>query len=148
MSLHMKLFGPRWGLTFQYDRDQRYELYGNSVIRIVGTVMSFYKNGGRPLEPWSLWLYCYKKKSGIMLKSYHFTADGENITSDLVTSISNLDPGFRTSGDPIFEDLKTKKQYPIYGETIFDVLSRNGDITELTNREDTAYDIIKGIFGR
>jgi hypothetical protein len=148
MSLRMKLFGPRWGLTFQHDRDQRYELYGDSVIRIVGTVMTFYKNGGKPLEPWRLWLYCYKRKSGFMLETNHFTSDGQNITSDLIASINNLDPGFRVQGDPVFEDLKTKKHYPIYGKSTLDILAGNGDIFDLTAREETAYDIISKIFGR
>lgn len=148
MSLRMALFGPRWGLTFQHDRERRYELYGDSVYRIVGTVITFYKNGGRPVHPWSLWLYSYKAKSGFEVKPWHFTADGENVTSDLISAIRTLDPGIGSDGDPIFEDVKTGKKYPLYGKSLLDRMLEGGDAFDLANRGENGYDIIRGIFGQ
>lgn len=104
MGLFNKLLGYRWSLYIvKHGNEIEYVMHENSVIRIAGYVMSYYKNGATPHAPWSLRLNFNKKQQAFELNSNHFTPDGENITNEFIRQIETIDPGYRVSGsEPVF----------------------------------------------
>ena len=114
MGLRQRLFGFRWSLYIVHDGGLVYALHEKSVIRIAGYVMGFYANGGRPAPPWSLHLNSNHKHRSFELRPDHFTADGQNVTRQLLADIEAIDPGYRVKGgEPVFADMRTRKRIPL-----------------------------------
>lgn len=113
-----KLFGYggfRWSLYIAREENELvYAMHEDSVIRMVGYVMKYFKNNSSPVEPWSLHLNFNKEDKSFELKPKHFTPDGKNVTPELIEKIESIDPGFKVKGDePIFEDVRTKEKIKI-----------------------------------
>lgn len=146
MGFFDKLKGFRWSLhIIQNENKLIYVMHENAVIRIVGYLMGFYANGGRPVQPWSLYLNCNHNHKSIKLLPEHFTSDGENPTSLLIQEIEAVDSGWQVKGgEPIFEDAVTKKLIKIQessSEYLQAVLSDKP-------REITFYSVMDKIFGK
>lgn len=115
MGLLNKLFGFRWSLYIVQNENQlAYAMHENSVVRMVGYVMGYFADGGKPVEPWSLYLNFNHKQQTIKLGPEHFTPDGENVSPALILQIESIDPGWQVKGGkPIFEEAATKKRIKI-----------------------------------
>jgi len=115
VGLLNKLFGFRWSLYIVQDGNKlAYAMHENSVVRMLGYVMGYYSNGGRPVEPWSLHLNFNHKQKSIELGPEHFSSTGENVTPELIRQISAIDSGWKVKGnEPVFEDAVTKKKLKI-----------------------------------
>jgi hypothetical protein len=112
MGLLNKIFGYRWSLYIVKNQNElMYAMHENSVLRMVGYVMDYFKNGNEPKESWSLHLNFNKKHESFLLKPEHFTQDGNNITQALIQKIEVIDPNYQVKGsEPIFVNTKTKKK--------------------------------------
>ncbi|MBI4001266.1 MAG: hypothetical protein HY348_05730 [Nitrospira defluvii] len=106
MGLLNNLPGFRWSLYIVRNGNQlAYAMHEHSVIRMAGYVMGYFADGGRPVEPWSLYLNFNPKHQTIKLGPEHFTPDGENITPALLREIESIDPGWKVKGaEPVFEE--------------------------------------------
>ena len=118
MGILNKLLGFRWSLYIVRNENELvYAMHEHSVFRILGYVMGYFKNGAEPVEPWSLYLNFNKKHQMIKLEPKHFTPDGEFFTHELIKEIETIDPGWQVqSGEPVFLEVRTKKQIPIKHE--------------------------------
>lgn len=145
MGILNKLFGFRWSLYIVQNGNQlSYVMHEHSVIRMVGYVMGYFANGGKPTEPWSLHLNFNQKHQTIQLLPEHFTKDGENVTPLLIQQIESIDPGWQAKGgEPIFEDAVTKRRIKMQ-ESTSDYLqsAMSGKPRELT-----FYRIMDEVFG-
>ncbi len=149
MGFLRKIFGFRWSLYFvQNEKQIIYALHGNSVMRLVGYVMSYFSDGGKPVEPWSLYLNFNHTHKTIKLGSEHFTSDGEDITSTLIQEINSIDPGWQVKGaEPIFVEAATRKRIKISEHT-----PGNVDIRKMLERinkppEVTFFSVMDDVFG-
>lgn len=150
MGFLNKLLGFRWSLYIVQNGNQLvYAMHEHSVIRIVGYVMSYFADGGRPVEPWSLYLNFNHNHQKIKLGPEHFTPDGENVTPALIHQIKSIDPGWEVKGsEPVFVEAATKKElkiseYPpghIDVQAIFDNVGKP--------RELTFYSVMNDVFGK
>lgn len=150
MSFFNKLFGFRWSLYIVKNGSQlAYALHEHSVMRMLGYVMGYFADGGKPVEPWSLYLNFNHKHQKIKLGSEHFTPNGENVTPTLVQQIESIDPGWQVKGaEPVFEEAATKKRIKISQHTsghidtqeMFDKIDRP--------RELTFYSVMDEVFGK
>ena len=115
MGFLNKLFGFRWSLYIVQNGNQlAYAMHEHAVIGMIGYVMGYFADGGRPVEPWSLYLNFNHKHKSIKLEPEHFTPDGKNVIPLLIQQIESLDPGWKVkSGEPIFEVPATKKRIKI-----------------------------------
>jgi hypothetical protein len=121
-------------------------MHENSVLRITGYVMGSFANGGKPVDPWSLYLNFNKKHQKIKLDSIHFTPDGTNITNVLIKEIESIDPEWRVpGGTPVFMDARTKKQLKIKRKIDYNNLRK-----EIVNfgkpKEPTFFSIMDQVF--
>lgn len=150
MGLFNKLFGFRWSLYIVQDRNHlAYAMHENSVLRILGYVMGYFANGGRPVEPWSLCLNCNRNHRTIELGVEHFTPDGENVTPTLMQQIESIDPGWKVKGaEPVFEDAATKKRIKIseYTPGHIDIQVMLDEINQ--PRAVTFYSVMDEVFGK
>jgi len=121
MSFFSKLFGYRWSLYIvKNEKDLAYMMHENSVIGMVGYVMSYFANGAEPVPPWSLHLNFNHKNESFELRSEHFAPDGENVTSLLIQQIEAIDPDWKVRGrEPVFMEAYTKKRLKIGGDLDF-----------------------------
>lgn len=112
MGFLNKLLGFRWSLYIVQNGNQvAYVMHEHSVLRMVGYVMGYFADGGRPIAPWSLHLNFNQKHQTIDLESKHFTSDGEDVTPVLIRQIESIDPGWKVKGgEPVFEEAATKKR--------------------------------------
>jgi len=110
MGLLNKFLGFRWSLYVVKNGNQlAYAMHEHSALRMVGYVMGYFADGGKPVEPWSLLLNFNHKHQTIALRPEHFTRDGENVTSVLIQEIEAVDPGWEVKGgEPVFEEAATK----------------------------------------
>ncbi len=115
MGFLNKLFGFRWSLyVVQNGNKLAFAMHEHSVMRMLGYVMGYFADGGRPVEPWSLHLNFNHKHQTIKLGPEHFTLDGENVTHVLIQQIESIDPGWKVKGaEPVFEEAATTKRIKI-----------------------------------
>lgn len=144
-----RLFGFRWSLYVVRNGNQLvYAMHENAVIRMVGCVMGYFAGGREPVEPWSLHLNFNHKHQTIRLDSRHFTADGENVTPILIQEIQSIDPGWNVKGgDPVFEEVATKKRIKIADRHIgrIDIQAMLDNIGR--PREVTFFSVMDEVFG-
>jgi len=150
MGILAKLFGHRWSLYFVQNGNQlAYAMHEQSVMRMLGYVVDYFADGGRPVEPWSLHLNFNRKHQTIKLGPEHFTPDGENVTPALIQQIESIDPGWKVKGaEPVFEDAATKKRIklsenargPVDIQAMFDNIGKP--------RELTFYSVMDEVFGK
>ncbi len=150
MGFLNKLFGFRWSLYVVQNENQLvYAMHENSVLRMLGYVMDYYADGGRPVEPWSLHINFNHNHKSIMLEPKHFTPDGEKASPELIRQIESIDPGWQVKGaEPIFEEVATKKRIKIMSAPPGHI-----DLQELFDniqkpREPTFYTVMNVIFGK
>ena len=150
MSLLNKLFGFRWSLYIVRDgKNLAYAMHENSVMRIVSFAMGYFAGGAQPVAPWSLYLNFNKTHKTIRLQPHHFTADGENVTPQLIAEVEAIDPGWRVKGaEAVFEEAATKKRLKIsehsLGNIDIEAMMRNLD----KPREVTFYSVMDEVFGK
>lgn len=114
MRLLNRWFGFRWSLYVVHNGAIAYAMHEQSVLRMVGYVMSYFAGAKAPVPPWELYLNFNHKHKTIKLTPAHFTPDGENVTPLLVQQIEALDPGWKVKGgEPVFEEAATKKKLKI-----------------------------------
>jgi len=147
MGLFNKLLGYRWSLYITKNGNEiEYVMHENSVLRIAGYVMPYFKGGATPNSPWTLHLNFNKKHHSFELKPNHFTPDGENVTDELIRQIESIDPGYRVGGsEPVFMNAKTKEKINISRSLDFNSMKKmleNLDAPE----EKTFYKIMDEIF--
>lgn len=150
MGFLNKLFGYRWSLYIVQNGNQlAYAMHEHSAMRMMGYVMGYFADGGRPVEPWSLYLNFNHKHQTIKLGPEHFTADGENVTPTLVQQIESIDPGWKVKGgEPVFEEAATKKRIKIaeFAPGKIDVQAMFDNIGK--PRELTFYSVMDEVFGK
>lgn len=119
MGIFNKLFGFRWSLYFVKNENQlAYAMHEHAVMRMAGYVMGYFADGGKPIEPWSLYLNFNHKNHSFKLLPEHFTSDGGNVTPLLIQKIESIDPEWKVKGgEPVFEEAATKKRIKIQEST-------------------------------
>jgi hypothetical protein len=150
MGLLNKFLGFRWSLYIVMNENQLvFAMHEDSVITMVEYVMGYFADGGKPVEPWSLYLNFNHKHQTIKLGPEHFTSDGENVTPALIRQIESIDPGWQVKGgEPIFIEALTKKHLKIteYKPQHIDIQTMFGNINK--PRELTFYTVMDGVFGK
>ena len=150
MSFLNKFLGFRWSLYVVKNGNQlAYVMHEHSALRMVGYVIGYFADGGRPIEPWSLLLNFNHKHQTITLRPEHFTRNGENVTSVLIQEIEAVDPGWEVKGgEPVFEDAATKKRIKISERTLgsMDIQAMLDNIGKLP--ELTFHSIMDEVFGK
>lgn len=150
MGFLNKLFGFRWSLYVTKNGNQLvYAMHENCVISMIGYVMRYFADGGRPVEPWSLHLNFNHEHQTIELKPEHFTPDGEHITSLLTNQIKAIDPGWNVkSVGPVFEEAATKKRLKIseHASGHIDLQAIMDNIGK--PREKTFFSVMDEVFGK
>ena len=149
MSLRQFLFGPRWSLCFIHGKTHQYELYGDSVIAILGTIGPMYLEGLKPIPPWELHLYSHKAKRGFTLYPDYFLPGG-GLSRSLLEELNRLVPNYNeTIEQPIFEELKTRRKIPLTAPSIVEHLAQNRDIDSYLEIHDNSFwSVMDKIFGR
>lgn len=119
MGLMSRMFGFRWSMYIVREPSEIvYAMHENSVLRIAGYVMGYFECGARPRPPWSLYLNFNHEHKAFRLEPQHFTADGGNVTPELLGRIQSFDPGWQVrGGEPVFEEAATKKRLKISTHT-------------------------------
>jgi hypothetical protein len=144
------LSGFRWSLYVVQNRNQLlYAMHEHSVMRIVGYVMHYFADGGKPVEPWGLYLNFNEKHQTIRLGSEHFTPDGSNVTPVLIRQIESIDPGWKVKGaEPVFMEAATKKRIKLseYEPGNIDVQAMFDNINK--PRERTFDSVMDEVFGK
>lgn len=150
MGFLNKVLGFRWSLYVVKNGNQlAYAMHEHSALGMVGYVMGYFADGGRPVEPWSLLLNFNHKHQTIPLRPEHFTRNGENVTSVLIQEIEAVDPGWEVkAGEPVFEEAATKKRIKISEHTPgrIDIQAMLDNIGK--PRELTFYSVMDDVFGR
>ena len=150
MGFLNKLFGFRWSLYIVQNGNQlAYAMHEHSVMRMIGYVMGYFADGGRPVEPWILYLNFNHKHQTIKLGPEHFTQDGENVTPLLVQQIESIDPGWKVKGgEPVFEEAATKKRIKIteFAPGKINIQAMFADVGK--PRELTFYSVMDEVFGK
>lgn len=150
MGLLNKLFGFRWSLYIVQNGNQLlYAMHENSVMRMIGYVEHYFADGGRPVDPWSLYLNFNHKHQKIKLGSEHFTPDKGEATTLLFQQIESIDPGWKVKGaEPVFEEAATKKRIKIsdYESGHIDIQAIFDNIDK--PRETTFYTVMNEVFGK
>jgi len=150
MGILNKMFGFRWSLYFvQNENQMAYAMHEHSVMRMLGYVMGYFADGGRPVEPWSLHLNFNHKHQTIKLGPEHFTPDGKNVTPALIQQIESIDPDWKVKGaEPVFEEAATKKRIKISEHTPghIDIQAMFDNIDK--PRELTFYSVMDEVFGK
>jgi len=145
-TLH-KLFGYRWSLYVCInDKELRYKMHNDSLLRMIGYVMYYYVEFGKPKAPWTIWLNHNKTHTSFELKREHFTDDGESVSNMFTETVKSIDPDYmRTGSEPVVIDVNTKRKIPIKVETgysnLYNILNNSDEKRELT-----FYDIMRDIF--
>lgn len=121
-------------------------MHENSVLRIVGYVMSRFANGAAPVSPWSLHLNFNKAHRSFELRPEHFTPDGENVTQHLIKQIESIDPGWQVrGGEPVFIEAASKKNIPISSK--MDFSSSEALMSALVPKQKTFFSVMDEVFG-
>jgi hypothetical protein len=150
MGILNRIFGYRWSLYVVRDGQQlAYAMHEHSVVRMVGYVMGYFADGGRPVPPWSLVLNFNHSHRTIPLRPEHFTPDGNNVTPVLIHEIEQIDPAWRVKGaEPVFEEAATKKRLKIsdHEPGRIDLQAMIESIDK--PREPTFYSVVEEVFGK
>lgn len=149
MGLFNKLFGFRWSLYIvRNDNEIVYAMHENSVLRIIGYCLSYFRDGKNPVSPQSLHLNFNKNHKSFPLNSSHVTPDGENVTDSLIKQIETIDPGWKVpGGEPVFVDARTKKQLKIRHKIDYNNLQK--EIDNVGKPKDPAFfSIMDQVFGK
>ncbi len=148
MGIFNKLFGFRWSLYIvRNENELYYAMDEHSVKRIIGHVMRYFADGGKPVDPWSLYLNFNKKHQTIKLDPEHFTPAGD-MTYTLIREIEGIDPGYEVpGGEPVFMDMRTKKELKIRHKVDFRNLQKEID-DAVTSKEPTFFSIMDEVFGK
>lgn len=149
MGLMNKLFGYRWSLYIVMGNQLAYAMHENSALRIVGYVMAYFADGGKPVEPWSLYLNFNHKHQTIKLGPEHFMSDGENVTPALIREIESIDPGWKVKGgEPVFEEAATRKRLKIseYMPGDIDIQAMIDNLNK--PRDVTFFSVMDEVFGK
>lgn len=150
MGFLNNLFGFRWSLYIVQNENQlAYAMHEHSVMRMLGYVMGYFSDGGRPVEPWSLYLNFNRKHQTIKLGAEHFSPDGEDVTPALIHRIESIDPGWKVKGsEPVFEEAATRKRIKIseYTPGQIDIQAMFDNIDK--PRELTFYGVMDEVFGK
>ncbi|GAB3500463.1 hypothetical protein GCM10027399_26630 [Curvibacter fontanus] len=124
-------------------------MHEHSVVRMVGYVMGYFAENGKPVPPWSLVLNFNHSHRTLPLRPEHFTPDGNNVTPTLIREVEEIDPGWHVkSGEPVFEEAATKKRLKIS-----DHIPGHIDIQAMLDsidkrREPTFYSVMDEVFGK
>ncbi len=152
MGLLDKLLGYRWSLYIVKNGNEAvYVMHENSVLRMVGYVMQYYKEGRTPNHPWSIHLNFNSKRQAFELTPTHFSPDGENVTQSLISKIKGIDPGWQVKGgEPVFEEVATKKRLNLRSPAINLTDNRFEFQKYIDNQSDepTFFSIMDSIFRR
>lgn len=147
-SFLSKKFGFRWSLYITTTgKELQYAMHEDSVVRILGYLTGYFKNGKKPVEPWSLYLNFNKTHESFELLPSHF--EGDNLSKSLLNKINSIDPNFRVPGKrPIFVNAKTKKQLKI--RTEIDLSNMKELIENYDKREEeiTFFRVMDKVFDR
>lgn len=143
------LGGFHWSLYItRNEKELVYAMHEHSVIRIVGYVMGYFKNGQTPVQPWSLYLNFNKQHRHIPLRSEHFTTDGENVSRKLMEEIEAIDPGYHVRGaEPIFLEARTRRRIKIsepMGYSNIEIMLQSVN----KQKEPTFFSIMDEVFGK
>ena len=146
MGFFNKLLGFRWSLYIVQNGNQlAYAMHEHAVVGMAGYVMGYFANGGKPVEPWSLYLNFNHKHQSFQLLPEHFTPDGKNLTPLLIKQIESIDPGWKVKGgEPIFEEPSTKKRIIIQESTTEFIQAAFSD----KPRELTFFRVMDEVFGK
>ena len=147
MGFFNKLLGYRWSLyVVRNEKELIYAMHEHSVIRMLGYVMLYFENGGKPVEPWSLYLNFNKNHQKLKLGTEHFTPDGTNLSPLLIKQIEAIDSGWKVKGsEPVFEEVATKKRLKISRENI----SIQGMLENVNKpSEITFFTVMRQVFGK
>lgn len=126
-----------------------YAMHENSVVRMLGYVMGYYGNGGRPVEPWSLHLNFNRKQKSIKLRPEHFSSTGGNVTPEFIQQISAIDSGWKVKGnEPVFEDAVTKKKLKISNRSSGEINLQAMIDNVGSAKEPTFYSVMDKVFGK
>jgi hypothetical protein len=87
-----KVFETRWSLYIVDGKRLAYVMHCDRVMFIIGLVMDYYNNGGKPRPPWSLQLHFNKGRESFELKPEHFIAG--RMSTALSDKIERIDPGY------------------------------------------------------
>lgn len=124
MGIFSSLFGYKWSMYFRNDGAIEYAMHENSVIRILGYVLTPFIEHKAPKPPWDVVVNFNVTHHWLKLHEDHFMLTqegpykGEPTLSPLLLSeLASIDSNFRTrrGGEPIFEEGRTKKKIPVYG---------------------------------
>ena len=122
-----------------------YAMHENAPIKMIGYVMGYFANGAEPVFPWSLHLNFNHTHKSFKLLPEHFTSDGENVSKLLLQKIQSIDSKWMTKGgEPIFEEVSTKRQLKIQESTLEFIESAMNN----KPREITFYRVMDEVFGR
>ena len=142
--------GFRWSLYIVGKDDKlAFAMHENSIMRILGYVMSYFADGGHPVKPSNLYINFNHEHQKLKLGSEHFTSDGRDVTPALIQWIEAVDPGWRVKGGgPVFEEAATKKQIKISEHKLgqFDLQARLDNMGK--PREITFYSVMDVVFGK
>lgn len=110
--------------------------------------MRYFANGAQPVSPWSLVLNFNQSHKTIKLKPAHFSADGENVSRQLIREIQGIDPGWKVKGsDTVFEEVATKKKIPIRSESLTNINFQKTIDEAGKPKELTFFDVMDYVFG-
>ena len=149
MGLISNFFGYRWSMYILYEGKIAYAMHENSVLRMLGYVMSYFANGNSPKYPWEIVLNFNRNNSTIRLLPSHFLADGDDISQKLLNEIFATDSGWQVKGaEPVFEEAATKKRLKI---TNTPTIRSSADIIKMMKmlkepREITFFSLMDSIF--
>ena len=148
MKLFKKLFGYRWSVYIVLGENNLiYAMHQNSVMRMLGYFMGYFKNGNLPIEPWNIYLNFNHDHKSIKLRTDHFLPNGDDINNTLIKEIESIDPKWQVKGDePVFEEVSTRNKIPFRSKHM-----KNLDIQAMIDnagkpKEITFYDIMDTIF--
>ena len=114
MGIFSNLFGYRWSVYIRNDGAITYALHQNSIIRLLGYVLTPFNDHDNPKPPWDILINFNKTNQWIKLDKSHFNVGSNPISVNLLQEIINIDNGFKVKGsEPVFVDAKTKKELPL-----------------------------------
>lgn len=165
MGILNKLFGFRWSLYIvRNENELLYVVHGNSVMKILGSVMVHFANDKKPVKPWSLYLNFNKKHKKIKLKPKHFLKVARGIrgmyagldmevSKILIKEIKAVDPDYGSftggMGDPVFMEAATKKKLEMYSDFSKEsIQKRIDDIEKGKPKEITFTSVMQKVFGK
>ncbi len=131
------------------EKELIYAMHEHSVSQIIGYVMRYFENSGKPVPPWSVYLNFNKNHKRIKLGPEHFSPDGKNISQMLINQIESIDPGWKVRGsEPVFEEVATRKRLKIGSRELgrIDLQKKLDDLNK--PKEVTFFSVMRQVFGK